>query len=76
VADKDKQCITCSHWEREFEDRRTAEYNPNHGLCSIAEMGCADKFDDVPMITLDGSFYMAELWTRSDHGCIEHKERE
>jgi hypothetical protein len=55
------------------------EYSQNphkttHGLCMIAKM-YEDDVDSTyrAMVTKDGSMYMANLYTRHDHGCIQFK---
>ena len=67
-------CKECEFWER------TDDYSGEHGLCSRTEFDelgyCStDNCKNAPMITKDGSAYMAELYTLSSHSCNEFKDR-
>ena len=70
---KVKQCENCKYWDRD-------DYKfGNHGLCTKAIMwdrGEQSIYADAPMVTMDGSCYRADLYTRFDHWCSQFKENE
>lgn len=63
-------CSKCKFWDMLKKPRNgTGEA---HGLCGQAVEHGDDK---DAMIVQDGSMYLAELYTRGDHGCKEFKEK-
>lgn len=79
----DRKCSNCKHWMADEQLPKRWDYDgcdytnviaPSHGLCTKAEMwdrGWKDESDVPAMVAMDGSEYMANLYTHADHCCKE-----
>jgi hypothetical protein len=66
-------CATCRHWGTEaytyYADDGPSE--PGHRICGkIGLLNDSLKQVEVRAFTIDGSGYLAELWTQSDFACV------
>lgn len=65
-----KNCNTCGHWVSPVDIQLLNRYSKIHGQCMKALMAePAALLLDEPMIVMDGSYYMAVLFTLPDHSC-------
>lgn len=75
--DVNKECCkTCTFWLSCTEnDEDGFGHKETHGLCgrAVMEDHSLDTIDE-PMVTMDGSQYMANLYTKFDHYCKEWKK--
>jgi len=60
-----ESCKNCKWWDKDVE-----EAYDERGRCLKAVESWSDKSEESPMVTLDGSQYMALLLTKPDFGCI------
>jgi hypothetical protein len=80
------RCGDCVHWQNPWtDDDQTRGWmtvekaqQPRWGTCQKISLTYrrADLAEDVTAFTMDGSEFMADLYTRDDFGCTLHQPRE
>lgn len=70
-----EECSTCRRWDLEYRGNKPCEVSDlPHGQCLNALEywdGESSEIKSRPMVTLDGSCYMAILMTLPNHSCKE-----
>ena len=75
------KCGTCLNWKPPTK-RNDFSSLPNdllYGLCMKIEMSESgvEELENPPLaVTLDGSYYKADLFTRAEFGCVLHETTE
>lgn len=72
-------CKNCKWWDQE-KDKDWCdikqEYELGRGMCLKAVESWSEKSSESLMVTLDGSQYMALLFTKGDFGCVLFEEKD
>lgn len=74
---KEKICKNCKRWDREEGTSDTELPKSGKGIClwAVHSDPYSDETEDS-MVVMDGSMYMAMLFTAPEHYCKEFLERE